>query len=140
MKVVFLKTGEVKEVAEGYARNFLFKQGKAVPATAENVKKAEDARKAYTATVVASESMWASLAERLPQTTVLLSKPANTEGVLFGAVSSDAILEALKAQHDIALDAEWISHQPIKSVGQHTVTVRFPNKKETQLMITVDAQ
>lgn len=140
MKVVFQSTGEIKEVAEGYARNFLFKSGKAVPATAENIAKAEELRKKFEAEVQASESQWAELIEKLPKTTVTLKLSANTEGKLFGAVSSDAIIDALKAQHSIALNPEWLALQPIKTTGSHTVTVKFPHKKQSQLIVLVNAQ
>ncbi|MCW1930274.1 MAG: 50S ribosomal protein L9 [Candidatus Kerfeldbacteria bacterium] len=140
MKVVFQSTGEIKDVAEGYARNFLFKSGKAVPATPDNIKKAEELRAKFSAEVEASEAQWAELIEKLPKTTVTLTQSANAEGKLFGSVTSDVIIDALKAQHSIALNAEWLALQPIKTTGSHTVAVKFPHKKQSQLIVLVNAQ
>lgn len=140
MKVVFQSTGEIKEVAEGYARNFLFKSGKAVPATPEHIAAAQATRKKIESEIAASESQWASLIEQLPKTTVVITQSANAEGKLFGSVLGDAIIDALKAQHNIALNPEWLAMQPIKTLGEHTVAVKFPHKKNTQLIVKVQAQ
>lgn len=140
MKVIIQATGEIKDVAEGYARNFLFPQNKAVPATTENSVKAEATRKKIEAEIAVSQEQWNAMIEKLPNLPVMLSQKANEDGTLFGSVSSDAIIDALKAQHQVALSPEWLSMQPVKTVGTHTLTVEFPNKKSTQLLVTVLAQ
>ena len=120
------KKGQMIEVAEGYARNFLLPRKLAVLATAdamntmmlkEKAKRAEDAR--LRAEAVAN-------AERLKSAQVKIAAKAGANGKLFGAVISKEVSDALKAQHGIELGKlEIVMDEPIKAYGSYQLKAKL---------------
>ena len=120
------KKGQMVEVAEGYARNFLLPRKLAVPATAdamntmklqEKAKKAEEARQKAEAEAVA---------EKLKGAVVKLTAKAGANGKLFGAVTAKEIAEGLMAQHGIELSKQKIVvEEPIKSFGTYELKAKL---------------
>ena len=120
------KKGQMVEVAEGYARNFLLPRKLAVPATTdavntmrlrEKAKKAEDARLKAEAEAVS---------EKLKSAHVKIPARAGANGKLFGAVTSKEVSEALKAQHGIELSGKKIvMDEPIKSYGSYQLKAKL---------------
>lgn len=120
------KKGQVVEVAEGYARNFLLPRKLAVPATTdamntmrlrEKAKKAEDARLKAEAEAVS---------EKLKRAHVKIPARAGANGKLFGAVTSKEVSEALKAQHGIELSSKKIvMDEPIKAYGAYQLKAKL---------------
>ena len=134
------KAGEVKQVADGYARNFLLKQGLAVEATsmAINAKKIHDDSLAHHK---AEEKQAAQqLAKSLEGVKLVLSVKVGTNGKLFGAINTKDIAQALSEQ-GIDVDKQKIVLQsPIKTVGRHQVTVRVYENMTAKMTLTVVAQ
>lgn len=139
MRVIFLqdvkgqgKKGEIKEVSEGYARNFLLPRGLAQLATAgaaknlEQMKAAEEKRKAR------EQKEAQALAERLSKMTLVIKAKAGESGRLFGAITSKQIAEALEKEK-IKVDRRKIElDEPIRSLGVTKVQVRlYPEVKGT---------
>ena len=120
------KKGQMIEVAEGYARNFLLPRKLAVPATAdamntmrlqEKAKKAEEARQKAEAQAVA---------EKLKGAVVKLTAKAGANGKLFGAVTSKEVSDALQSQHGIELAKNKIvMEEPIKSYGSYELKAKL---------------
>ena len=120
------KKGQLIEVAEGYARNFLLPRKLAVPATAdamntmqlrEKAKKAEDARLKAEAEAVS---------EKLKNSPVKVTARAGANGKLFGAVTSKEVSEALKEQHGIDLAKQKIvMDEPIKAYGSYELKAKL---------------
>jgi len=120
------KKGQMIEVSEGYARNFLLPRKLAVLATAdamntmmlkEKAKRAEDAR--LRAEAVAN-------AERLKSAQVKIAAKAGANGKLFGAVTSKEVSDALKAQHGIELGKQKIvMDEPIKAYGSYQLKAKL---------------
>ena len=120
------KKGQLIEVAEGYARNFLLPRKLAVPATAdamntmqlrEKAKKAEDARLKAEAEAVS---------EKLKNSPVKLTARAGANGKLFGAVTSKEVSDALKEQHGIDLAKQKIvMDEPIKAYGSYELKAKL---------------
>ena len=120
------KKGQMIEVAEGYARNFLLPRKLAVPATAdamntmrlqEKAKKAEEARQKAEAQ---------ALAERLKGAVVKLTAKAGANGKLFGAVTSKEVSDALQSQHGIELAKNKIvMDEPIKAYGSYELRAKL---------------
>ncbi len=138
MKVIIKKTGQVKEVADGYATNHLFPCGLAVPATKEALAELERSasRKAKASQADASE--WKALADKLGGATVTVVASANEDGTLFGAVSESAILKAMQ-KAGFEVEESWISlSEPVKQTGKHQVTITFPNSTTAQLTLQVN--
>ena len=113
------KKGQLIEVAEGYARNFLLPRKLAVPATADavNTMKAEDARLKAEAEAAA---------EKLKSAQVKVSARAGANGKLFGAVTSKEVSDALLAQHGIELAKQKIvMDEPIKAFGTYELKAKL---------------
>lgn len=120
------KKGQLIEVAEGYARNFLLPRKLAVPATAdamntmqlrEKAKKAEDARLKAEAEAVS---------EKLKNSPVKVTARAGANGKLFGAVTSKEVSDALKEQHGIDLAKQKIvTDEPIKAYGSYELKAKL---------------
>lgn len=133
MKVILLtevkalgKKGQVCEVADGYARNFLLPRGLAVEATSGNMqdmahkKAAEEKRKEN------EKQMALVLAERLNKLTVEVTTRIGEGGRLFGSVTNKEIAETLKKRYSIDLDKRKIEvKEPIKALGNYVIQVRL---------------
>ena len=120
------KKGQMIEVAEGYARNFLLPRKLAVPATADAVntmKLKEKAKKAEDARLKAEAE--ASVA-KLKNSPVTVTARAGANGKLFGAVTSKEVSDALQAQHGIELAKQKIvMDEPIKAYGSYELKAKL---------------
>lgn len=120
------KKGQLIEVAEGYARNFLLPRKLAVPATADAVntmKLKEKAKKAEDARLKAEAE---AAAEKLKSAQVKVSARAGANGKLFGAVTSKEVSDALLAQHGIELAKQKIvMDEPIKAFGTYELKAKL---------------
>ena len=120
------KKGQMVEVSEGYARNFLLPKKLAIAATADaintmNLK--EKARKAEEARLKAEAE---ATAEKLKECQVKLTAKAGAGGKLFGAITGAAIAENLKKQCDIEIDSKkLVIDEPIKSFGSFQVKAKL---------------
>ena len=133
------KAGEVKDVADGYARNYLIPRKLAVPATSgalQNVeaKKASEQRKA-----AAEEAVARALAERLTSAPVVLTAKVGDQGRLYGSITSGDIAEQLSAHLGQQIDKRRIElDEPIRQLGQHEVTIRL--HRAVSAAVKVDVQ
>lgn len=120
------KTGEVKEVKDGYGKNFLIAKGFAKHATPEVLEAytiEQEQKAADEAALIASLQ---AIKSTLEEKTVHIAKPLGDNGHLFGAVTKEEIAEAVKAQHNIEIDKKHIEHKkPIKSVGKHDLDLKL---------------
>lgn len=133
MKVIFLedvkgqgKKGEMKEVSEGYARNYLLPRKLATAATTDNLNTLRQRERAKAAQLAADKAKAEANAKALESAVVKITAKAGSAGKLFGAVTSKEISDALKAQHGIEIDSKKIVQaEPIKSYGSYEVKCRF---------------
>lgn len=133
MKVIFQqdvrgqgKKGQLVEVSDGYARNFLLPKKLAVPATAENVNTMKQQEKARQAQMAAEKAEAQALAEKLKSIQVKLTAKAGEGGRLFGAVTSKEIAEALSAQHGLNIaKTKLVLDEPIKSCGGYQIKAKL---------------
>lgn len=139
MKVIFLKDvkgqgkkGEIKEVSEGYAQNFLIPRGLVRPATDGNVKTLENQTAAEAKRKEREKEEAAELGKKLEEMTVTLKAKAGEGGRLFGAITSKQVAEALE-KAGIKIDKRKIEmHDPIRSLGVTQVPVKLhPEVKST---------
>jgi large subunit ribosomal protein L9 len=148
MRVLFLKEvagtakpGEVKEVAPGYARNFLFPKRFAVVAddrTVEQIQRREEAarRRAEKALTEARE-----LSTRMKKLTVTVYAKAGEAGRLFGTVTNADVAQQLKREAGIDVDKRKIEIEPpITSLGPHEVEVELHPEVKTTLKVVVAAR
>ena len=133
MKVIFNvdvkgqgKKGEMKEVSEGFARNYLLPRKLATEATADNINQMKMKEKAKAAQIAAEKAQAKEYAEKLGAVQVVIKAKAGAGGKLFGAVTSQEISDALKAQFNMDIEKNKIVQtDPIKAYGAYTVKAKL---------------
>lgn len=117
--------GDVVEVAEGYARNYLLPRRLALPATPENLKQLERIRARLARQEAAERASAEQLAAQLANVTLTIARKASESDQLFGSVTAADIAEALAAQ-GFAIDRRKIQlEKPIKVIGEYEVPIRL---------------
>ena len=120
------KKGEMKEVSEGYARNYLLPRGLAIAATADNMNALRLKEKAKAAQLAKEKALAEENAKKLESVVVRIPARAGTAGRLFGSVTSKEISEALEKQHGIVIEKNKIVQaEPIKTFGSFEIRCRL---------------
>ena len=120
------KKGQMIEVAEGYARNFLMPKGLAVLATADAVNTMRLQEKAKAKADAEAKAAATEIAEKLKGMQVKVVSKGGEGGKLFGAVTGREISAALKEQHGVDIDSKkLVLDEPIKSFGSYEVKARL---------------
>ena len=120
------KRGQMVNVSDGYARNFLFPKGLAVPASADNVNKMKMQDKARAAQMAAEKAEAEEIAEKLKGILVKIPAKAGSGGRLFGAVTTKEVSEALQEQHGITIaKTKLVQDEPIKSYGTYQLKAKL---------------
>ncbi len=145
MKVILLedikslgKKGDVVEVSNGYADNFLFSKKKGLPATKENMKKLEQqkARDAADAAHILEQAK--ELKSKLEALIIKVSMKKGEGDKVFGSVSSKEIAQEAKAQHSVEIDKKKIVlGEAIKSFGLHEVEIKLHPQVSAKLKVEV---
>lgn len=118
--------GEVLDVANGFARNFLLPRGLAMKATKGSETQAGSMRRGRAVRDAAARSAAEEVAKTLVPATISVAARAGTEGRLFGSVTSHEIADAIGAQTGIEIDRRTlVIDEPIKTTGAHQVTARL---------------
>ena len=133
MKVIFHedvkgqgKKGELKEVSDGYARNYLLPRKLASEATADNINALKLKEKAKAAQIAKEKAQAEENAKKLGGVQVIIKAKAGNAGKLFGAVTSQEISDALKAQFDIDIEKNKIVQtEPIQTFGSFSVKAKL---------------
>ncbi|UQS84685.1 50S ribosomal protein L9 [Apilactobacillus apisilvae] len=143
MKVIFLedvrgkgKRGEIKNLPDGYAQNFLIKRGKAKAATNSAVSQLNGEKKAEKKEADAELAEAKDLKKQLEtdKNTVEVSAKVGADGRLFGSVSSKQIVNEMQKQHDLKIDKRKVElKEPIKSLGYTNIPVKL-HKQVTATM------
>jgi large subunit ribosomal protein L9 len=119
------KMGDLVNVSQGFGRNYLLPQGKAVVATARNVKQLEHEKKVIAKRLEKVRKDAQGIAARLEQVSLTLARQAGEEDKLFGSVTSRDIEEALAAQ-GIQVSRKLIQlDEPIRQLGVYTIDVKL---------------
>ena len=130
--------GDVIDVADGYANNWLFPQKIAIPATSGNLKQLEQKRN----NIAKREAVRVSDAEKFRDTiegkTVRVTVKVGDEGQLFGSVTAAQVADAAQEQLGLELDRKRIEVKPIKVVGIHPVTVNLYRQINATLFVDVN--
>ncbi len=120
------KKGQMIEVAEGYARNFLMPKGLAVLATADAVNTMRLQEKAKAKADAEAKAAATEIAEKLKGLQVKVPSKGGEGGKLFGAVTGREIAAALKEQHGVDIDSKkLVLDEPIKSFGSYEVKAKL---------------
>ena len=144
MKVILLddvtkvgRRGEVRDVSDGYARNFLIPKKLALSATAGNLKNLEHIKTQQEAKAGRIKDDAEALQERIEALVFEQRRQASEEGKLFGSVTSQDIVDFLAGQGVKVERRRVVLDEPIKTLGDTSVTVRLHHDVTAQLKVTV---
>ncbi len=133
--------GDVKNVAKGYARNYLFPRDLAVPCNEFTLAHFESRREELEAKKAVKRQDAATLKEKLEAAEIKILMPAGPNGKLYGAVTTQTLFDELqKLQFDIERKRIEIPGQTVKSAGEHRAVVKLYENSTAELKFTVEAQ
>jgi large subunit ribosomal protein L9 len=131
------KRGDVLDVADGYARNYLVPKGYAMKATAGATDQAASMRRARDLRDAQDRAAAEALATTLVPRVITVSARAGSEGRLFGSVTAADIAAAVEAQTNVQIDRrKLVLAEPIKSLGTHVVPAKL--HADVEFPVTVD--
>ncbi|MDE3074736.1 MAG: 50S ribosomal protein L9 [Chloroflexota bacterium] len=144
MKVVFIqnvenhRAGDVKEVTDGYARNYLLPRGLARAATAEQLKLLQSQKDAEAKRAARAQSEAEEMARQLSAITLSITAKAGAQKRLHGSITSQHIADELRKQHHLTVDKRDVAlSEPIKRIGDFEVPVHVGHGLEPKLKVTV---
>lgn len=146
MKVILLKdvkgsgkSGEVVNVSDGYARNYLLPRGFAVEANAANLNELENKKNIEKKREGEEIRMARQAADKMSQVTVVIEAKSGEKGKLFGSVTNKEIAEELERQHKISVDRKKIVlKEPIRQLGEIELEVKLHPEITGKLKVKVD--
>jgi large subunit ribosomal protein L9 len=135
------RPGDVKDVADGYAQNFLLPRGFAVEATAGEMKVLARARDAKQAKQDRAHADAEELAKRLSDTTLMFRLKAGGQGKTFGSVTSKDVADALKRELKVDIDRTKVHlPEPLKALGVHKVEVRLLTDVRANVTVAIEPE
>jgi large subunit ribosomal protein L9 len=147
VKVLFLKdvrptarAGEIKEVKNGFARNYLIPQKLAVLATSHEVARAEGLRKAAAAHRRAEAAEWRGIIDKIKETPLRVMVRTGPTGRLYGSVTTAMIATEIETAAGREIDRRSIRiPAPIRTLGKYSIPVQFADDVESKLDVLVEA-
>lgn len=138
MQVIMAATGEVKQVPDGYARNYLLPRKLATTATSEKLAQAKTKQAELVEQQAKQQAEYQALATQVEKLTLQYSAKASPAGRLFSAVHSTDLVSLLQ-QQGITVTADQIALPVIKQVGQYVGTFALPSQPVVQFTIVITA-
>jgi large subunit ribosomal protein L9 len=131
--------GEVVDVKPGYARNYLLPQGKAILATAARVNELEHHKRVIAEQLARQLKELKAVKQKLEGIELEFRAQAGEEGRLFGSITAQQLVEQL-AEKGMEVDRrKVVLAEPIKSIGEHTVSIRLQNDLVAAVKVRVEA-
>jgi len=144
MKVLLIKdvynlgrAGEVKKVADGYARNFLLPQKLAVKATKGSINQVERIKESAAKQRELINAEMSELAEAINGIALEFTAKVGETGKLYGSITQQMIADAINEKINVNIDRHLLETQPLREVGTHTVKVRLTYDLIPEIQITV---
>ncbi len=135
------KKGEVKEVSDGYARNFLLPKGLAIEASAGNLKTLAEQKESAVQREIREEGEAKAVAERLNGTMVTFKAKTGENGRLFGSITAKDVADQLVKTAKVEIDKRKFEiDDAIKSLGDHPVKVHLYKGITAEIMVKVVAE
>jgi large subunit ribosomal protein L9 len=132
------KKGDIVEVADGFARNYLVPKGFALKATNGNIEQAASMRRSRDIRDAKDRGAAEEVAQKLVPKVITVKAKAGAEGKLFGSVTSADVATAVLGQTGIELDRRKLHlDEPIKSLGTHQVATRLHSDVEFAITVEV---
>jgi large subunit ribosomal protein L9 len=133
------RTGEVKDVADGYARNYLLPKGLAIEATGGELKVLAQERQTEKTKKDRAHQDAEELAKRLDAVTLVFKLKAGEQGKTFGSVTAKEVADALKKEAKADIDkTKIVLHEPLRSLGVHKVEVRLLSDVRANVTVAIE--
>jgi large subunit ribosomal protein L9 len=129
--------GEVVKVKDGFARNYLLKRNKALRATKENREKYDGMKAELETKNIQAKGEATKVAEKIDGRNVIVLRQASETGQLYGSVSVRDIMASLEADGVAVNRSQVLLDAPIKTIGQHTITIAVHPEVEVNVSVTV---
>ena len=134
------KRGDIVDVADGFARNYLIPGGQAIAATPGILGQADSMRRKRDLSDAKDREAAEAVARTLVPAVIKIKAKAGNEGKLFGSVTPADIVAAVQEQTGIELDRRKLAHhEPIKTVGTHEIPVQLHSDVKFQITLEVGA-
>ncbi len=145
MKVIFsqnikgvAQVGDMKNVSDGYARNFLLPRKLAKAATAQAADEVEDLKKSRGAEAIEDHARAEELAKKLAGGVIEVAEGANPEGHLYGSIDAKKIAEAIERTYHVKLSSDQINlPHHLKTLGEHSIELKLHHAIATTLTVRV---
>ena len=135
------KAGDIKEVSDGFARNYLLPQKLAVIATKDALSRVEEHKRAEAKHLAKEEAETNTLADSISNTEITFKVKVGQQSRLYGSITSADVAEKLKEQAGIEIEKRKVElHEPIKSLGRHEVPIRLSSKFVPRLKVVVEQE
>jgi large subunit ribosomal protein L9 len=135
------RVGDVVDVADGYARNYLLRAGMAMRATTGAVADAEALRAARVKREERDRQEAEELKANLEATSITVGAKAGPDGTLYGSVGNGKIADALREQRGVSVSRKQIPlERPLKSLGEHDVAVKLHSEVEATIRVEVERE
>ena len=134
------KKGQVVNASDGHARNFLFPRKLAAEATKVNLSQLEAQQKKADLKHQQEVDAAREIADKLKEIKVKIPVRVGDSGKMFGSISNKEVAEAIQSQAGISVDKKKIAVQPIKTVGEHTATLKLHPKVSVTLTFELVAE
>jgi large subunit ribosomal protein L9 len=135
------KAGEVVSVRDGYGRNFLIPYGKAVLASAKNIRELDHQRRVIAAHQAKVRASAEAVAAKLSGLQLTVSRKVGEQDKLYGSVTNKDIAEELASKFGVSIDRHTIQlDEPIKALGTFSVAVKLHSDVAAQVAVTVVAE
>jgi large subunit ribosomal protein L9 len=133
------RTGEIKDVADGYARNYLLPKGLAIEATGGELKRLGQERESEKTRKDRAHQDAEELAKRLAEVTLVFKLKAGEQGKTFGSVTAKEVAEALRKEAKAEVDkTKIVLHEPLRSLGVHKVEVRLLTDVRANVTVAIE--
>jgi len=133
------RTGEIKDVADGYARNYLLPKGLAIEATGGELKQLAQERRTEKTKKDRVHQDAEELAMRLGEVTLVFKLKAGEHGKTFGSVTAKEVADALKKEAKADIDkTKIVLHEPLRSLGVHKVEVRLLSDVRASVTVAIE--
>ncbi len=146
MKVIFLtdvakgRKGEIKEVADGYARNYLFPKGMALPATPAAEKEAKLLLEKKVEHQARQQEEQSQIAGELEGKELRFKAKAGAKGRLHGSITSANIAEELSRITGLEIDKKKVDMEPLHQLGEHEVVVNIGTGTQAKIKVIIEEQ
>lgn len=134
------KSGDLVDVADGYARNFLIRKGLAQEGTAARVREWEELQRSKKIRAAKEEQNAVETKKKIGGKMVVVKMSAGEEGKLFGSVTSQHVALAVESQLGVFVDKKDIKLETIKQLGRYSFKIRLYTGVEAELTLNVEAE